>query len=41
MAPKAFSQPELNQYLESGEPKAPPAAQVWPHAAIANPSRPR
>jgi type II secretory pathway component GspD/PulD (secretin) len=37
LPPKAFSQPELNQYLESGEPKPPPPAPVPP---IANPSRP-
>jgi type II secretory pathway component GspD/PulD (secretin) len=38
MAPKAFSQKDLNQYLESGEPKAPPADAPPP---IANPPRPR
>jgi general secretion pathway protein D len=38
LAPHAFSQQELNQYLESGEPKAPP-----PNAAppVANPPRSR
>ena len=39
LPPKAFSQPELNQYLESGEPKAPPPPAPTP--PIANPSRPR
>jgi general secretion pathway protein D len=39
MAPKAFTQPELNQYLESGEPKAPPAPNAAP--PVANPVRPR
>jgi hypothetical protein len=38
MAPKAFTQPLLNDYLESGEPKAPPPA-AGPGVAI--PSRPR
>jgi type II secretory pathway component GspD/PulD (secretin) len=39
LAPKAFSQQELNQYLESGEPNALPPANVAP--PIANPPRPR
>jgi type II secretory pathway component GspD/PulD (secretin) len=34
MSPKGFTQPELNQYLESGEPKAPPPP-------VANPPRSR
>jgi general secretion pathway protein D len=38
MSPKAFTQPELNQYLETGEPKAPAPNPAPP---IANPSRPR
>jgi general secretion pathway protein D len=38
MAPKTFSQKELNQYLESGQPKAPPANAVPP---VAIPPRPR
>jgi general secretion pathway protein D len=37
MAPKGFTQPELNQYLESGEPKAPPANAAPP---VAIPVRP-
>jgi type II secretory pathway component GspD/PulD (secretin) len=32
MAPKAFTQPELNQYLDPGEPKAPPPAPAPPVA---------
>jgi hypothetical protein len=32
MAPKAFSQKELNQYLESGEPKSAPANAAPPVA---------
>ena len=38
MAPKAFPQKELNQYLESGEPNSPPANAVPP---VAIPTRPR
>ena len=34
MAPKAFSQKELNQYLESGEPKTAPATNSAPLIAI-------
>jgi general secretion pathway protein D len=37
LAPKAFSQQELNQYLESGEPKTPPANAAPP---VANPAHP-
>jgi type II secretory pathway component GspD/PulD (secretin) len=38
LAPKAFSQKDLNQYLESGEPKAPAPSPAPP---VANPGRPR
>jgi general secretion pathway protein D len=39
LPPKAFTQPELNQYLESGEPRPPPGTNSSP--PVANPSRPR
>jgi general secretion pathway protein D len=39
LAPKTFTQKELNQYLESGEPKTLPATNSAP--AIVNPPRPR
>jgi type II secretory pathway component GspD/PulD (secretin) len=38
LAPKSFTQPELNQYLESGEPKTLPANAAPP---VAFPTRPR
>jgi type II secretory pathway component GspD/PulD (secretin) len=39
MAPKGFSRPELNQYLESGQPNTPPPTNAAPPVAI--PARPR
>jgi general secretion pathway protein D len=38
LAPKSFSRPELNQYLENGEPKLLPTNALPP---VANPGRPR